>query len=205
MSRKLILSLCDSTGNWSRPYEEDPDYKVVRVDLANGHDVRLLRYPAGRVHGILAAPPCTHFSPAGAPAWSRKGDEAVLQGLSVVDACLRMAAVLRPAWWALENPPGRLKDWIGPCSWTFDPYDFGGYLAPGEKSLRCPLLPAQDAYTKRTCIWGTARKPQPKPVAPAVPPRPENHGFRTPCFFRHAEHRSVTPLGFARAFKEANP
>ena len=205
VTKKLILSLCDSTGNWPRPYTEDPAYKVVRVDLTKGNDVRLLRFSNVPVHGILAAPPCTHFCIGGAESWSRKGDEAVLQGLSVVDACLRIAAVLRPVWWALENPPGRLKDWIGLCAWTFHPCDFGGYLAPREKSLRCPLFPARDAYTKRTCIWGTARKPQPKPVAVAVPPRLENHGFRTPCFFRHVDHRSVTPLGFARAFKEANP
>lgn len=61
---KTILSLCDYTGAWSDPYR-DAGYDVIMVDLANGKDVRLLPYPTGRVHGILAAPPCTHFALSG--------------------------------------------------------------------------------------------------------------------------------------------
>lgn len=34
--RRLILSLCDHTGNWSRPYADDPAYDVVRVDVLDG-------------------------------------------------------------------------------------------------------------------------------------------------------------------------
>ena len=60
-----ILSLCDFTGSWSRPYRE-AGYHVVQVDLQHGQDVRLLRRLAEPVHGILAAPPCTHFSRSGA-------------------------------------------------------------------------------------------------------------------------------------------
>jgi hypothetical protein len=62
---QLILSLCDRTGNWSRPYEED-GYDVIRVDLEDGQDVRLLELPNRPVHGILAAPPCTVFAGSGA-------------------------------------------------------------------------------------------------------------------------------------------
>jgi len=34
--RRLILSLCDHTGNWSRPYADDPAYEVMRIDLLDG-------------------------------------------------------------------------------------------------------------------------------------------------------------------------
>jgi hypothetical protein len=67
MKYRRILSLCDLTGNWSRPYEE-AGYDVVRIDIQLGQDVRLLRFDPMPIHGILAAPPCTHFSRAGAPA-----------------------------------------------------------------------------------------------------------------------------------------
>jgi len=206
--RRLILSLCDRTGNWSRPYAEDPAYEVVRIDWGDdrkGQDVRLLPHIDRTVHGILAAPPCTDFSAAqGVRSWGEKGAKAVIESMSVVDACLRMVALYEPVWWALENPSGRLKYWLGPFSWTFQPYQFGGYLQNGEKSMDCRQFPANDAYTKRTCIWGTAAKPEPKPTRIAHEPHSEG-GWRNECFNRHQKHRSVTPMGFSRAFKEANP
>lgn len=203
--RKLILSLCDHTGNWSQPYSEDPAYEVMRIDLMDGKDVRLLPHIRRPVHGILAAPPCTAFSTAqGVRSWGKKGAKAVIEAMSVVDACMRAVVMYRPYWWALENPPGRLKDWIGAFSWSFQPYQYGGYLETGEKTLNCPLFPANDAFTKRTLIWGTARQPVPKPVSVTHIVHPEG-GWRNECFKQHKGHRSVTPMGFSRAFKEANP
>lgn len=61
---QLILSLCDYSGVWSKPYEDDA-YDVVRVDLKHGGDVRLLEHPGRPIHGVLAAPPCTVFANAG--------------------------------------------------------------------------------------------------------------------------------------------
>ena len=135
----MILSLCDYTGNWSRPYEM-AGYQVVRVDLQHGQDVRLLPVLDVPIHGILAAPPCDHFAASGARWWEGKGEQAVLDGLAAVDACLRAVAIYRPVWWALENPVGRLRRWLGPPAWTFQPCHFG------------------DPYTKRTCLWGTSRR-----------------------------------------------
>jgi hypothetical protein len=92
---RLILSLCDLSGNWSRPYAE-AGYEVIAVDLARGQDVRLLRHLGRPVWGILAAPPCTHFARVGARFWEVKGEAALLEGLAVVDACLRAVAIYRP-------------------------------------------------------------------------------------------------------------
>jgi hypothetical protein len=211
MSRKVILSLCDRTGNWSWPYAADPAYEVVKIDVLGGHDIRLLKYSDVPVHGILAAPPCTHLCVGGAESWKRKGDAAILEAMGVVDACMRMVLIYRPVWWALENPAGRLHHFIGPYSWTFNPCDYGGYLSPGEKSLPCPLFPPNDCYTKKTCIWGTAKKPEPKPVPPPKPfaGKPDvwagGNTWNNACFGDHDKHRSITPMGFSRAFREANP
>lgn len=56
-----ILSLCDYSGTWSKPYR-DAGYDVIQIDLQRGgQDVRLLQREKD-VHGILAAPPCTCFA-----------------------------------------------------------------------------------------------------------------------------------------------
>jgi hypothetical protein len=182
-----ILSLCDLTGHWSRPYAE-AGYRVVRVDLAEGRDVRLLHRLDEPVHGILAAPPCTHFSRAGAWLWPAKGDAALLEGLAVVDACLRAVAIHRPVWWALENPIGRLKDYLGPPHFRFDPCDFG------------------DPWTKRTWLWGHFTPPVPLFSATARRPVAASLGdVTTRLSSRRTAERSATPPGFAQAFFEANP
>ena len=183
MSR-TILSLCDYTGAWPQPYL-DAGYEVVRVELGEGRDVRLLRVmDLPRVHGILAAPPCTAFAGSGARWWAEKGDAALLEGLSIVDACVRLVAALKPQWWCLENPVGRLVRYLGPWRMTFQPWEYG------------------DPYTKKTCLWGNFdANLRRTPVEPTeggkihrMPPSPERGLLR-----------SVTPPGFARAFFEANP
>lgn len=131
---RVILSLCDFSGSWSRPYAE-AGYTVHQLDLKTTGDIRLFEYP-GHVHGILAAPPCTHFAVSGARWWSEKTDADLLEALSVVDACLRLVTVCQPKWWAIENPVGRLTRWIGEPAMYFDPYEFG------------------DPYTKKTGLWG---------------------------------------------------
>lgn len=178
---RLILSLCDYSGVWSQPYEDD-GYDVVRVDLRNGEDVRLMELPEHwTVHGILAAPPCTVFANSGAR-WPRTEAE-MLEGLSVVDACCRIILAARPSWWVLENPAGKLSRYLGAPTMTFQPNEYG------------------DPYTKRTCLWGSFNPPVRSLVEATqgskmhfVPPGPER-----------AQIRSETPAGFARAFFEANP
>jgi hypothetical protein len=98
-----ILSLCDFTGAWSKPYR-DAGYDVVQLDIKHGHDVRLFEALPYPVRGVLAAPPCTHLAVSGARWWADKGEQALLDAMAVVDACLRIVAVHRPQWWALENP-----------------------------------------------------------------------------------------------------
>ncbi len=209
----LILSLCDYTGNWSRPYAE-AGYEVRCIDLQHGQDVRTLPFIAEPVHGILAAPPCTHFSRAGARFWAEKGEGPILEGLAVVDACLRAVAIYRPVWWVLENPIGRLKDYLGPPKWRFDPWMFG------------------DAWTKRTWLWGHFTPPMPLfsaqarcEVEPVFSAPGELRGrqdrtvidrgyVRKPSAkipdratwlgSRRKIERSATPPGFAQAFFESN-
>ena len=179
-----ILSLFDYSGEWSRPYRE-AGYDVIQVDLKHGQDVRLFEKLPHPVRGILAAPVCTEFAGSGARWWAEKGDPALLEGLSLVDATMRIIAVHEPVWWVLENPVGRLNRYLGPPKMTFNPCDYG------------------DPYTKRTCLWGDFTPPMRDPVEPTEGSKMwVKYGGKSE---RTKELRSVTPAGFARAFFDANP
>lgn len=185
MKPRVILDLCAGSGAWSEPYTT-AGYDVRRIDLPT--DVRLLRFP-GRVHGVLAAPPCTMFCRMrmcrGEPS-----SEQFREALSVVDACLRIVSVSRPAWWALENPQGYLTRWLGPPQLRFHPYEYG------------------DPWTKRTWVWGSFRVPL--ATAATVVPRDSwvrKHGpdGKQTGIARGTVEAARTPPGFAQAFFEANP
>lgn len=186
------MDLCGGTGAWSEPYKV-AGYDVRLITLPED-DVRLYQPPA-KVYGILAAPPCTEFALSGARWWKDKDAKLLLNGLEVVDACIRIIETCQPKFWALENPIGRLRRLrrvdlfrtvsIGEPNLIFNPCDYG------------------DAYTKKTMLWGTFRIPAKNPVEPVFVIYKKkryapNYGGSTNKF------RSVTPAGFAKAFFEAN-
>lgn len=191
-SDRIILDLCGGSGAWSQPYAEagyevyvlDPSYPgAVAIDV---RDILKWKRP---VHGILAAPPCTHFSGSGAQYWPAKdADGRTHEALAVVDACLRVIWANQPQWWCLENPVGRLTHYLGKPTMYFHPWEYG------------------DAYTKKTCLWGTFTEPVRTPVEPI---RSNAQGSWVQSLGGSSERtkrlRSATPAGFARAFFEANP
>lgn len=179
--RPVILDLCGGTGAWSLPYAE-AGYDVRVVDMEDDGDVRKFDYRDEPVHGILAAPPCTHLAGSGARWWGEKGNAALLDALSIVDACMRIIMVHRPKWWALENPVGRLTRYLGPPRMYFDPWWFG------------------DEWTKKTALWGEFNVPRLKPVIPVE----AGKIHRMPPSSKRSKLRSITPQGFARAFFEVN-
>lgn len=200
-SNKIILDLCGGTGAWSDPYAKvGYDRRIITLPE---YDVRYYK-PPRRVYGVLAAPPCTDFAISGVRWWKIKDKErGLLEALSIVAACLHIIEDTHPRWWALENPVGRLPRYIGKYSYTFQPYEYG------------------DPWTKRTCIWGKHNIPVKTPVDPVgkwvggsasghkgivdnpqfLPP---DWVHRLPPSADRATLRSITPLGFAKAFYEAN-
>jgi hypothetical protein len=178
----IILELCSGGGTWSEPYLK-AGYDVRRYELKNGDDVRLIQHINEPIQGILAGPPCTHFARSGARWWEEKGESALLEGLAVVDACMRIIAIHKPKWWALENPVGRLTRYLGKPRLVFQPCDYG------------------DPYTKRTCLWGDFTIPVKTPVEATEGSKMWLMGESK----ARAALRSVTPPGFAQAFFNANP
>lgn len=186
--KKLIVSLCDESGNWPKWYSlNSEEYEVVLVDQRNGNDV-LFWEPDRQPYGVLAAPPCTMFSNAGAR-WERS-EEDMGRACDIVRACLRICKSAE-SFWCLENPRGTLNRYVpevGPLQMEFQPYEYAGWLEESEQ--------VTNAYTKRTGLWGNFSWPTPKIVYPT---KGALHNIT-----RSAHLRSKTPLGFARAFYENN-
>jgi hypothetical protein len=213
-SNKVILDLCGGTGAWSKPYRDA------------GYDVRLLTLPecdirgtklikdgvlflmngnkivgilCQNIYGILAAPPCTEFSLAKG---SRPRD---FEGaMDVVSACTRIIWHCRTygslKFWAMENPRGFLRQFMGKPAFTFEQWEFGtntikatdlwGYFNVPKPTVRV----RPEGIT--TCIGHRANgRDWAKPVIPDE---------YKPLNLDRAAARAITPAGFAQAFFKAN-
>lgn len=196
---KVILSLFDYSGRWSRPYKEN-GYEVYQVDIKLGIDILELEpddLPFEEVYGILAAPPCTDFAGSGAQYWGAKdADGRTASSLALVQKTLEFVDYYQPKFWVLENPVGRLPTLLPRIGkpWYFNPNEFAGYLSGEDADREC--------YTKRTGLWGSFNTPikKPMPVSPGGSWIMKLGGKSE----RTKELRSMTPLGFAYAFYEAN-
>lgn len=223
---KLILDLCGGTGAWSKPYADNgyrvhvitlPDYDVNNVGITDRelifYGARTVKQPAIRVklaqvHGVLAAPPCTVFSLANTrstyelrPDWQ--------QGLITVQSCERIIRACMAkgytAFWALENPFGHLRKFLGVPRYTFEAWWFD----------------AEVAFSKRTDLWGYFKTPKRLVADEDRPARLSNqhrdqhrqtkawYSPEVPAEYRHlaldrAAIRAITPTGFARQFAKAN-
>jgi hypothetical protein len=201
MSPKIILDLCGGTGSWSRPYKE-AGYDVRLITLPE-FDVRTYK-PPKNVYGILAAPPCTEFSVAKNGSHRKRDFE---DGMNIVIACLNIIWKCRYqnklAFWALENPAGYLRQFIGVPNYTFFQWwfddlgikrtDLWGYFnIPQQKVYRRPDHPY---FVKQ---YKSGKKNQ---FAWSAPKKPE--WYKGPL--DRTALRAITPPGFARAFFEANP
>lgn len=193
---KIILDLCGGTGCWSEPYRQ------------NGYDVRLITLPDNDVltydppkdvYGVLAAPPCTCFSIASSQYWHKYDSTGqTLAALQVVRACLRIIEVCKPHFWALENPKGRLKRFIGAPVYSYFQYEFGG------------------KFTKQTFLWGDfntfiIKGPvNPNPVrldeakASDLYQLPDDYILKGSKMNKRSAQRSIYAPFFPQAFYEAN-
>jgi hypothetical protein len=198
----LVLSLCDRTGNMVLPWLE-AGYEAVTVDLqdapvgnkARHHfvaDVSTWRYPMrfGQPSIVFAFPPCTHLASSGARWFASKGLKALIEGLSIVEAC-RDICEASGAPWMLENPVGTLATYWRKPDHSFNPWDYTAFELG-------------DNYTKKTCLWtgGGFVMPAAQRVHGLAEPDDRIHK-RSPGDDR-ADFRSATPMGFARAVFEAN-
>jgi hypothetical protein len=106
--------------------------------------------------------------------------------IDLVNKTIQTLEYLRPQFWAVENPEGRIEEAAGlPNPWRtgFQPHNFG------------------DPYTKRTLLWGNFNDDL--PTANVDPVEGSKMHMMSPSEERAAQ-RSETPEGFALAFFQAN-
>jgi len=189
-TKKIILDLCGGTGAWSYPYRvAGYDVRIITLpfyplfDNKPG-DVRDFEPPTD-VYGIIASPPCDQFSLARRNA---KTEADFVAGLEIVNACFhiiwkcRLMGKLK--FWAIENPVGYLRQFIGKAPFRFEHWEFG------------------DNGYKPTEIWGYFNFPKKtvkqKPKAKLMKTVQAVNGLNRKAI------RAQTPPGFAKAFFKAN-
>jgi len=193
---KTILSLFDYSGNWSRPYRE-AGYNVIQVDIKLGQNILTWDYTQIKdVYGILAAVPCTDYALSGA-AWfaAKDKDGRTEESNKLVKKTLEIINYFNPAFWVIENPMSRihkLNPELGQPKYKFHPYEMAEYDPE----------PRNSQYQKTTWLWGKFENPVKKPL-----PNIDGAKLHTKLGGKSEkvkELRSITPLGFAYAFYEAN-
>ena len=129
----------------------------------------------------------------------------------LVRECQRVIAEANPKWWVIENPAtGRLKDFLGKPTMTYEPWEYGS------------------PWTKKTALWGNFNIPpkvysrwedvpknpnlyvrpgRPKPSMAFLHKSAIQHIPELSCFTVDSdmEFRSLCSQNFAKAFFKANP
>jgi hypothetical protein len=220
---RLIVSIYDWSGAWPRPYIKAGyptilwDYKHEGCLLTQINRLQEDIYEAEEngytPWGLMAAPPCTDISKAGAQYWPIKDKSPAPDGpwgpdMSVTEyaaALVEVVLIFRDLfpwkWWVMENPPGRLEKLVPHAAkyraMSFNPCDYG------------------DPYKKDTILWGEFNTGLPrKPVEPiTVTQTSRGKSWQASAMMAKAGGksertktiRSNTPKGFAKAFFTANP
>lgn len=203
MSKGVVLSLCDYTGNMVKPWA-DAGYKCWCVDVQHpagfttksknivlvGEDVFDLN-PFIQPDIIFAFPPCTDLAVSGALHFKSKGMKKLIAALELVECCREICEDKHSVPFFIENPVSTLSTYWRKPDYIFNPCDYGGYEG-GE----------DDAYTKKTCLWtgGGFVMPDPDPIEPVQ----GSKMHKLPPSEERANLRSETPKGFAQAVFEAN-
>lgn len=155
---------------------------------------RIIPPPQG-VYGIIANPPCTHFS---ITRTNAKTPRDLREGMRLVKECLRVIwecqyktsgdqRVAPLNFWVLENPAtGFLKWFLGNPVFQYSQMEYGGNLS------------------KRTALWGDFNLPK-RPILFNPLPSGYTIGHKGETSGHDMQTRSHCPINFAKAFFEANP
>jgi hypothetical protein len=183
MTQKICVDLCSGLGGFSQAFVDDPNWFVVRIDITRKlgvniiADVKNLPLKENLCPDVLLmSPPCERFSLANYR-WPQIG---IRNAMEIVGACLEAVAYLKPLYWLLENPKGRLR-WfmeIRPIATV----NLGDY---GYRTI------------KPTDLWGNL----PLPLVGSH--RKDNGGIQFNQGPRSSSKRAMLPLKFSQTIKRA--
>lgn len=206
-----LISVFDLTGNTSRPFREN-GWDVSQIDKQGGIDFLLWDWrkeyngrnypPMGPLSvGIIAMVPCTHDATSGAKHFKAKDfDGRTIETDILVERLYEMIQFFQAKgvlkFWMVEQPRTRLHNrfpWLKPITQKFNPCDFAGY----------DPIPDNSRYNKETWLFGDFKKMELKPMTPLSKDNPgwKKLGGKS---LKTKNARSITPLGFAYAFYQAN-
>ena len=223
MSRGTIISLCDYTGIMVKPWV-DAGYRAVLVDPqheSHTNDGQIERIhlflsdamqrlgeiiKTERVVFVAGFPPCTDVAVSGAAHFKSKAnkDKHFQAKAALIAEQCRVIGALSGAPWFFENPVSVFASIFGKPDFTFDPFEFGGYLPEDDEHPEyADIISARDAYPKKTCLWsgGGFSLPEKKPVY-VRPGYSDQHHKLGGKSIKTKNIRSATPRGFAQAVFE---
>lgn len=221
INERLIISLYDYTGVWSKPYA-DAGYPTLLWDkqvegcifkyglsyflnLCKGPYTELLdeeeRLTQYQLYGIIAAPPCDDFAASGARWWKGKdrsktpaGDNDEFQNsVELHKACVEIVQ--------------QFVEWFNPKFWVLEnPRGRMDKCVPGiapHRQMRFDPCEFGDPYTKETWLYGNFNTDLVKNV---VQPLEGSKMHMVSGWDKQEQkrQRSATPQGFAKAFFNAN-
>ena len=232
MTKGIVLSLYDYTGEALKPWAE-AGYKCYAFDIqhdytvqvfASGGEIHYMQMDLWNIDNItrivkwfsqenvvfgMAFPVCTDLAVSGAAHFKRKEKENPgfqIRASNHARWCASLFDSLGVPYF-IENPVSRLATLWRKPDYSFQPYEYGGYIP--ETEAEHPKWPdyiaPRDAYPKKTCLWTGGGFVMPD----TLPVTPENGHSRQHLklggkSMKTKNIRSATPRGFARAVFEAN-
>jgi hypothetical protein len=147
--------------------------------------------------------PCTNLAVSGAAHFEKK--RIVDADFQTKAARLAQLASTFDCPYAVENPVSVLATlWRKPDMY-WNPCDFAGYCPEGNHPEYPEIIPEQDRYNKKTCLWtGNGFI---LPVFKHLPPMQKANPAHEKLGGKSARTkyiRSLTPRGFAQAIFESN-
>lgn len=209
--RDIVISLFDKTGKMVQPWLEagyecwivdiqhPPAYESGGITFSQGNLHRVhadLTQPwlcpvsRERIAFVAAFPPCDHLAVSGARWFQGKGLRRLARSIDMFATAAEFCE-WTGAPYMIENPVSTISTYWRKPDHTFSPDDYTGYCV-------------EDNYTKKTCLWTGGGFVMPPACRLEGLGKPDDRIHKCPPGPERADFRSATPLGFARACRDAN-
>ena len=228
---KAVISLFDLTGQMCKPWADAgitcflfdmqhdcdsiyPHMVTTGGDASTWAEHIAEIFAAYDVQMLFGFPPCTDLAISGARHFQAKA-EANPNYLAEAMSLVYLVRDIGEAYgvpYMIENPVSRISSQWRKPNHTFNPCDYGQYLPEGDQSPYPAVIPARDAYTKKTCLWtgNGFVMPEARPVEPERFQDKNGLNYSGAHWklggrsLRTKNIRSATPRGFAKAVFAAN-